>query len=80
MIYVKEEVTIVEGHPRDVCVELTNLLSSFRDTLLKEYKVSEEDANMAVGECVKVAFMSPLERKQHLDNLVVEYKNKHERL
>lgn len=80
MIYTKGNVTKIKGHPRDLCIELTYLLSSFRDTLVKEYEVSEEDVNMAVGECVKVAFMSPLERKQHLDNLVIDYKNKHERL
>ena len=81
MLYVEGNAARIEGeHPRDLCAELTLLLSAFRDTLVKEYQVSEEEVNMAVGESVKVAFMSPLERKQHLDNLVEDYKNKHERI
>ena len=77
MIEVNKNIVHIEGEPRDLCVELTYLLSSFKDTMIKEFDVSEQDIALAIAECCRIAFMSPLERKEYLDELVIDYKNKH---
>ena len=77
MIEVDKNIVHLEGEPRDLCVELTYLISSFKDTMIKEFKVSEEDISLAISECCKIGFMNSIQRKQYLDELVVDYKNKH---
>lgn len=77
MIMVKGNTSKFEGHPKDLCVELTYLLSSFKDTLIKEYNISDKDANTAIAECCNIAFMNAFDRKNYLDKLVIDYRNKH---
>ena len=77
MIEVNKNVVHLEGEPRDLCVELTYLISSFKDNMIKEFKVSEEDIILAISECCRIGFMDPIQRKQYLDELVIDYKNKH---
>lgn len=77
MIEVNNEIVRMNGEPKELCVELTYLLSSFKDTMIKEFHVSEENISLAIAECCKIAFMSPIERKQYLDELVINYKNTH---
>ena len=77
MIEVNKNIVHLEGDPKDLCVELTYLLSSFKDTMIKEFGVSNDDASLAIAECCRIAFMDSYERKQYLDELVNDYKNKH---
>jgi hypothetical protein len=77
MIEVNKNIVRIEGDSKDLCVELTYLLSSFKDTMIKEFEVSEENISLIMAECFKIAFMSNIERKQYLDELLVDYKNKH---
>lgn len=77
MIKVNKNTVHLEGEPKDLCIELTYLLSSFKDTMIKEFKVSEENISKIILECCNIAFMNNIERKKYLDNLVQEYKNKH---
>ena len=77
MIEVNKNIVHLEGEPRDLCVELTYLISSFKDNMIKEFKVSEEDISLAISECCRIGFMDPIQRKQYLDELVIDYKNKH---
>lgn len=77
MIEVNKNIVHLEGEPRDLCIELTYLISSFKDTMVKEFKVSEKEVTSAITECCRIGFMSPLQRKQYLDELVIDYKNKH---
>lgn len=77
MIEVLKDVVHLEGEPRDLCVEITYLLSAFKDTMIKEYQCSEQDVISAMSECCKIAFMNNIERKYYLDELVQDYKNKH---
>ncbi len=58
-----------EGDSKELCIELTYLLSGFVDTLVKEYQISTEDASLAVAECCKIAFMDKIQRKEYLDSL-----------
>lgn len=77
MIHAEKEIIKLEGEPKELCVELTYLLSSFKDTMIKEFKVSEEDISKIILECCNIAFMNNIERKKYLDNLVQDYKNKY---
>ena len=77
MIEVNKNIVHIEGDSRDLCVELTYLLSSFKDTMIKEFKIKEEDISRIIIECCNIAFMDNTARKQYLDNLVQDYKNKH---
>lgn len=77
MIEVNKNIVKFEGEPRDLCIELTYLISSFKDTMVKEFKVSEEDISLAISECCRIGFMNPIQRKLYLDELVIDYKNKH---
>lgn len=77
MIEVNNNIVHIEGDSKDLCVEFTYLLSSFKDTMVKEFNISEEDISRIILECCNIAFMNNIERKQYLDKLVQDYKNKH---
>ncbi len=77
MIEAKGNVVHIEGDSKEICTELTYLLSSFKETLIKEYDVTEDNASLVIAECCKIAFMDNLQRKEYLDNLVEEYKKYH---
>ena len=70
MIVVDKDVISLKGDIRDLCMELTYLMSGFKDVLEKEYGASEEDVLSAMSECCKIAFMNKYERKLYLDKLV----------
>ena len=65
-----------EGEPKELCIELTYLLSGFVDTMVKEFQVSTNDASLAVAECCKIAFMDKIQRKEYLDQLTQDELNK----
>lgn len=69
MLLVTDNVTRIEGDPKQLVTELTILLSSFKATLKKEYQMSEEDCNSVLAESCKIAFMDNYSRKQYLDEL-----------
>lgn len=69
MIIVTDNVTRIEGDPKQLMIEVTMLLSSIKETLRKEYKMSNEDCNKVLAKMCEVAFMDNLTRKQYLDEL-----------
>lgn len=72
MIIVADNVTRIEGDPKQIMTELTLLLSSFKETLKKEYKMSEEDCNKVLAKSCEIAFMDNWSRKQMLDDMESE--------
>lgn len=77
MISVNKDTVVVDGHPKDLCAELTVLISGFRDTLVKEMGLPIDDVNNAIARCIEIAFMSPEERGKYLNSIINDYKNKH---
>lgn len=69
MILVTDNVTRIEGEPKKLMTELTVLLSSFKETLRKEYNMGNEECNMVLAKACEIAFMSNRERKEYLDML-----------
>ena len=73
MLLIIDNVTRIEGDPKQIMTELTLLLSSFKETLKKEYEMSEEDCNKVLAKSCKIAFMDNWERKQMLDDMENKY-------
>lgn len=69
MLLVTNNVTRVEGEPKQLMTELTVLLSSFKETLRKEYDMNNEQCNAVIAKACEIAFMSNRERKEYLDEL-----------
>ena len=69
MLLVTNNVTRVEGEPKQLMTELTVLLSSFKETLRKEYNMDNEQCNTVLAKACEIAFMSNRERKEYLDEL-----------
>lgn len=69
MIIVTDNVTRIEGDPKQLMTELTILLSSFKATLKKEFEMTEEQVNSVLAESCRIAFMDNMSRKKMLDEL-----------
>lgn len=69
MLLVTNNVTRIEGEPKKIMTELTVLLSSFKETLRKEYNMSNEDCNKVLAKSFEIALMTNRERKEYLDEL-----------
>lgn len=69
MIIVTDNVTRIEGDPKQVMIELTMLLASFKETLRKEYNMTDEQGNMILSKAYEIAMMDNYSRKIMLDEL-----------
>lgn len=69
MILVTNNVTRIEGDAKQLMTELTVLLSSFKETLRREFDMNNEQCNKVLAKACEVAFMSNKERKEYLDEL-----------
>lgn len=69
MIFSKDRTTLIEGTAREVVMDLTSILVSFRESLSKEYKMTEEEILQVVGKCGQIAFMDKREILKELDDL-----------
>ena len=69
MILVTNNVTKIEGDAKQLMTELTVLLSSFKETLRREFDMNNEQCNKVLAKACEVAFMSNKERKEYLDEL-----------
>ena len=69
MLLVTDNVTRIEGDPKQLMTELTILLASFKETLRKEYEFDPEQCNIVLAKACEIAFMGNKERKEYLDEL-----------
>lgn len=69
MIVVTENVTRIEGDAKQLMTELTILLSSFKETLRREFNMDNEQCNRVLAKACEIAFMNNKERKEYLDEL-----------
>lgn len=79
MITVTGNVTRIEGEPKQLITELTVLLSSFKETLRKEYNIDNENCNAILAKVCEIAFMTNRQRKEYLDKLEENYYGKNNR-
>lgn len=69
MILVTDNVTRIEGDAKQLMTELTVLLSSFKETLRREFEMDNDQCNAVLAKACEIAFMSNRERKEYLDEL-----------
>lgn len=72
MITVNKNIAQFEGTAKELTFELTHLLLGFKQNLIKEFGVTEEEALNIIYKCGEIAFMSNEEREEYLSNLLKE--------
>ena len=68
MIKVNGAVTNISGTAKEITVEVTHLLLSFKSMLTEEWGLSEEEAFKIIATCGEIPFMSNEERLEYLEN------------
>lgn len=69
MITVNKNIAQFEGTAKELTFELTHLLLGFKQNLIKEFGVTEEEALNIISKCGEIAFMSNKEREEYLKEL-----------
>ena len=69
MITVNKNIAQFEGTAKELTFELTHLLWGFKQNLIKEFGVTEEEALNIISKCGEIAFMSNEEREEFLNAL-----------
>lgn len=72
MIYVKDNVAMFKGSAKELTREFTLSLLSFKETLMQEFDLSEDEIFNIISKCGEIAFMSIDERQEYLENLFEE--------
>lgn len=72
MIYVEDNVAIFNGSAKELTREFTLSLLSFKETLMREFDLSEDEIFNIISKCGEIAFMSIDERQEYLENLFEE--------
>lgn len=57
MIEVKNNVTKFEGTPKELSMDLTQIIIGFHNVLIKEFDMSSNEARQVVAKCGEIAFM-----------------------
>lgn len=68
MIKVNGAVTNISGTAKEITVEVTHLLLSFKSMLTDEWDLTEEEAFKIIATCGEIAFMSNEERLKYIEN------------
>lgn len=68
MIKVNGAVTNISGTAKEITVEVTHLLLSFKSMLIEEWDLTEEEAFQIIAKCGEIAFMSTEERLEYIEN------------
>ena len=73
MIVCYDKITKLEGSPKELTAELSTIVGSFKECLLKENNFTEEEATAIIVGSIQLGLMNNLERKEYLDNLTRNY-------
>lgn len=69
MITVNKNIAQFEGTAKELTFELTHLLLGFKQNLVKEFGITENEALNIISKCGEIAFMSNKEREEYLQEL-----------
>lgn len=75
MITCQGSAATFSGTPRELSMELTYIIGGLKESFIKEYNLSEENATGAIAECIKLGLMNNWERKEYLDSITQDYIN-----
>ena len=70
MIYVQGSIATFEGTAKELTLEFTHCILGFKQSLIKEFNLSEEEVFAVIKQCGELAFMTVQERQQYLDMLL----------
>ena len=72
MIRADKSVVSLEGSAQELSIELTYIIAGFKESMMKEFNMDEEQAIDVINKFSKIAFMNNIQRKLFLDKLEVE--------
>lgn len=70
MIHINHDSGEFKGSARELSLEFTHLVLGFKQTMIKDFGLSEDETFELISLCGKLAFMSAKERQQYLENLL----------
>lgn len=75
MIHVEDNIVALNGTAKELTKEFTHCVLSFKETLMTEFQLSEEEIYRIIAKCGEIAFMSNEERQSYLNYLLEETEN-----
>ncbi len=70
MIHINHDIGEFKGSAKELSLEFTHLILGFKQTMMKEFGLSEDEIFELISLCGKLAFMSVTERQQYLEKLL----------
>jgi hypothetical protein len=74
MITIEGSTAQYNGTIKELVLEFTHLILGFKQTMMKEFDLSEEEIYKIIAKCGEIAFMSNEERQEYLNSLLEETK------
>lgn len=75
MITIEGNTAHYNGTVKELVLEFTHLILGFKQTMMKEFGLSEEEIYKIIAKCGEIAFMSNEERQEYLNSLLEETKD-----
>lgn len=61
---------MLKGTPKELTKEFTHCILSFKETMMNEFQLKEEEIYKIIAKCGEIAFMSNEERQEYLNALL----------
>jgi len=75
MITIDGKIGNFRGTAKELTFEFIHLLLGFKQNLIKEFNLSEQEALEIIEQCGKIAYMNTSERTEFLNNLLSDVEN-----
>lgn len=72
MIHIEDNIVTLKGTPKELTKEFTHCILSFKETMMSEFQLKEEEIYKIIAKCGEIAFMSTEERQKYLNSLLEE--------
>ena len=70
MITANKSVVHFEGTAKDLTFEFTHIILGFKENMIKEFGLTEDEIHNVIKICGEIAFMSNEERQEYIDILM----------
>ena len=70
VIHIEDNVVMLKGTPKELTKEFTQCILSFKETMMTEFQLKEEEIYKIIAKCGEIAFMSNEERQEYLNALL----------
>jgi hypothetical protein len=70
VIHIEDNVVMLKGTPKELTKEFTHCILSFKETMMNEFQLKEEEIYKIIAKCGEIAFMSNEERQEYLNALL----------